>query len=109
MKKEKVVERKVQETEYFCDRCGLKIADGWYKRCEICGRDLCSKCRYLFEIDCSLLSPENFTSDYPDACCKVCWNNGEEIRKKIMESRDKQETEECDLIQDWRKLCKEEI
>ena len=110
MKKEKIVERKVTTIEYFCDRCGKRI-DHMYasKQCEICGRHVCLKCSHWFEMEYSLLSPQNFTSDHPDACCKICWDNGEEIRKKIMESRDKQETEEYDLIQDWKKLCKDDI
>jgi ribosomal protein L37E len=107
MKKEKVVEKRVTETEYICDRCGEKITHMYASRqCEICGRDVCQKCSYWFEMDWSLLSPHNFSSDHPDACCVVCWNDGAEIRKKIMESRDQQETEEYDLIQEWKKLCK---
>jgi hypothetical protein len=109
MKKEKTTRVKVTECEYFCDRCGAKIRSEYSSiQCEICGKHVCDKCKYLFEMEYSLLSPHNFSSDHPDACCKVCWDNGEELRKKIMESRDRQETEEHDLIQEWKKLCKGE-
>ena len=109
MKKEKIVEKKVTETEYFCDRCGAKISFGYSShQCEICGRHVCRKCSHLFDMQWSLSNP-SFDGDHPDACCKVCWDDGEEIRKKIMESRDKQETEEYDLIQDWKNLCKDDI
>jgi len=106
VKKEKTVRKYITETEYFCDRCGGKIRSEYSSiRCEICDRHICDKCRYLFEMSYSLLSPHNFSSDHLDACCKICWEDGKEIREKIMESRDRQETEEYDLIQDWKKLC----
>jgi hypothetical protein len=109
MKKEKTVERKVTETEYLCDRCGKKITHQYASRkCSLCGRDVCDKCAHWFEMYMGLNEPY-FNCDNPDAVCKICWDNGEEIRKKIMESRDKQETEEHNLIQDWKRLCKGEI
>lgn len=105
MKKEKVVERKITEIEYLCDRCGEKITHQYAsRRCSICGRDVCDKCAHWFETHMGLNEPY-FNCDNPEAVCKICWNEGEEIRKKIMESRERQEKEENDLIQEWTNLC----
>ena len=86
-----------------CDLCGTENKNRYsgIKRCQICGKDVCSDCSEQVDIDCNLNTPHNY-SDYPSYICKPCWKKGKEFRKKIMIVRDRAEKYEEELWKEWK-------
>jgi hypothetical protein len=86
----------VTEKHRYCDDCGEKINESVYHsriHCNICKKDLCSKC---------IGHKENDGSDYTDYFCKDCWSTGEPYRKKIQEHEDAIDK----LNEEWESKCR---
>ena len=83
-----------------CDVCGVE-AKTWelrVKKCEICKKDICSKC--AIQTDFWMLEDGSFQGDYPDHFCLDCWEKGKDIRENILKCRDN----ESKLWNEWHKL-----
>ena len=99
-----VQEHQVTITNYICDTCGKVLTDtawGRMKKCHICKGDVCRDCAII--TDHWSLENGSFMGDYPDYYCKRCWNDGGNIRKKILACREREGV----LWKQWHNLTQE--
>lgn len=102
----KKVTVRIKSYRYFftCDLCGTEWGSSWREdgKCEICGRDVCPKCRkidyqtesgakdFLYEyIDGEREEVESVhlrkeLSNFPTNFCKECWSVYEPYQKQIL-------------------------
>jgi len=96
MKIEKEI--KQRQTVVICDFCKEDIGFR-AEKCEICGRDVCSRCAILTDSD--YLGSGHYLGDYPNFYCKECWDRGEQIRENILTLRKALYDVEAELFYEW--------
>lgn len=95
-----------KEIVYECDVCYKEYP--YIKDCEICGRDVCSKCAIRHDFCMSLREKNNYDCDRPYFICPECWDLGIFYREEIQDARDALEKLEDDLMERWKELGKSE-
>lgn len=83
---------------YACDLCGNECKGSHLSKCVICGRDACKNCRVVYDGYWN----DSDSGDYPDYCCKRCWDIGEPFREKYQSSNENHWNELESIISTWK-------
>lgn len=95
----KIVKHSELRYQIICDVCKDSLSS---KSCYICGKDICSICAILLDIDSDLYHP-SFLSDYPSRICQNCWEEGKKYRDSIQEVRNEADKAEEKLWKKWKR------